>query len=321
MSNYWEGVFDVIPDFVALLDRDGKIVKANKALREHIDLPEGQILGRECRDMIRCGFCDTENCTREMALTKGESITRELLNSNLGVPVLVTASIINDVEHGEVIGFVLTAKDITEQKKQEKELAESKALYKCIITSMSEGLLLIDENLIITFANPALCRIAGVNSFNELIGLDVTAFLANGNQYEEVIKQQLEGKQGISHIGEWTIVSKDNEAKQIRTSSVPRFDNGVYKGALLVITDLTALRRKEKELSELKSSKRQLRIGELLIEKNILTFKQLKEALRELKIQRENIHIGEMFIKKGFIDRATLESALLEQIKLRKGGD
>lgn len=129
----WHKTFDALPDFVSVLDCDFKFVRVNKALADFLQKPEEQLIGRHCYQLMHGKQSHYPDCPHAAMLQCRESVTTEIDDSYLGVPLLVTASPIFDAKN-RLLGSIHIAKDISELKKTERALArrnqEQEALYR-----------------------------------------------------------------------------------------------------------------------------------------------------------------------------------------------
>ena len=121
----WERTFDAISDFVFIQDKDSTVIKANKALIKLLGLSEKEIVGRKCYEVMHGRNTPWDNCPYEMTKEDLKPHTEEVDDPNIGISLLVTSSpILND--KGELIGNIRLAKDISVQKKAEKEVGDAK---------------------------------------------------------------------------------------------------------------------------------------------------------------------------------------------------
>lgn len=316
MSKYWESVLDVIPDFICILSITGKIVKVNKALRDHIKLPEGKILGRECRDIIGCEYCNTSSCMLQLALNK-QTVVMELLNSNFKVPVLATASVIIDEKRidnsvfstPDVLGIVITAKDISELKEKERTIELSERKYKTLVETASEGIASTDTDGVFIFANSALSDITGFSN-EEIIGTKAHDFVdfENAKVVENARIKRISGQAGTYEL---SMIAKNGKKLNLLVSSVPIMKDNKHIENIIFLTDLTEIRNDKEQLKVLKAATKRLRIGELLIRRSLLSFSQLSEGLEYL--DREQLELGQILISKGFISKNDLALVLTDQ--------
>lgn len=116
----WERTFDALVDPVALLDRDGRILRANQALATRCHLPVRELKGRLCGEVLFGG----NPCPTHPPLQKGEPFLDEL--ALWGGTYLI--GIYPMKEEGRLIGAVFAARDITAKKLLDEERVEKEKL-------------------------------------------------------------------------------------------------------------------------------------------------------------------------------------------------
>ncbi|MFZ0441806.1 MAG: histidine kinase dimerization/phosphoacceptor domain -containing protein [Methanobacterium sp.] len=120
----WELTFDAIPDLIAILDRDHRVVKVNRAMAEKLMKSPDDCIGVLCYQVVHLSDTPPENCPHKKLLTDGFEHISEVEEKNLGGYFVVTASPIKD-DDGTVIGSIHIAHDITERKEIEKKLEKA----------------------------------------------------------------------------------------------------------------------------------------------------------------------------------------------------
>ncbi|MEW5914677.1 MAG: HD domain-containing phosphohydrolase [Thermodesulfobacteriota bacterium] len=121
-------------------------------------------------------------------------------------------------------------------------LADSQARYRTLVESMNEGVLTIDKNEVVTFVNPAFCRLVGYPA-EALLGRQVRELVVAEDR--EKLKAELKARrQGKSSTYELRLLSKRGQELVVQISGAPVLDHkGRYQGAIAVFADLTDLRR------------------------------------------------------------------------------
>ncbi len=149
-ENGWKHTFDAIPDLVAILDTDHKVVKVNKAMAERLMTSSDACIGSICYHVVHNSETPPENCPHNMLLEDGLEHSSEVAEENLGGYFVVTASPIND-DDGNVLGSIHIAHDITHRKemedKLEKALEEKDTMMKEIYHRVKNNLMVISSLL------------------------------------------------------------------------------------------------------------------------------------------------------------------------------
>ncbi len=117
---HWRETFDVMGDLVSVVGKDMRFVKVNKPLAVFLGQTPADLVGEQCFKWMHRTDAPWPHCPHLKALESGQTVTREIVNQHLGKTLLVTCSPFFD-KHGEAIGTVNVARDITEQKKMAAE--------------------------------------------------------------------------------------------------------------------------------------------------------------------------------------------------------
>ncbi|MHA2363350.1 MAG: PAS domain S-box protein [Candidatus Hodarchaeales archaeon] len=153
---------------------------------------------------------------------------------------------------GDIAGVVAIAEDITTVRKMIQELAESEKKYRDLVETMWEGVLMVDSDYNITFANKRVTEMIGFE-VEEMISQHFMNFvhpIAHDIVKSELIKRS----KGISSIYESILVTRDARPVPVLISASPIFTEEKMIGGIAVVTDLTKL--KEAEEKRLESEKR-----------------------------------------------------------------
>ena len=145
-ENGWKLSFDAIPDLIAILNTDHKVVNVNKAMAERLMTSSDACIGSICYQVVHNSENPPENCPHNMLLKDGLEHSSEVAEENLGGYFVVTASPIKDVD-GKLLGSVHIAHDITHRKemedKLEKALEEKDTMMKEIYHRVKNNLMVI----------------------------------------------------------------------------------------------------------------------------------------------------------------------------------
>ena len=134
----WEKTFDAIPDVITIIDRNFKILRANKAAVaffkekhgiETISMAGGRekdssLVGMQCYDVFRGKHEICPECPKFLAAGEMQAHEKITVHEEMGKIFHVTSCPVFD-KNSDVQLLVHVAKDITEQKRLEKELLQA----------------------------------------------------------------------------------------------------------------------------------------------------------------------------------------------------
>lgn len=123
----WEKTFDSISDCITVLDRDFRIVKANKATCEMFAVEPGSVTGRHCCEIFRGTDTTCQSCPGIRFFQDVSSHSQEIQNEKRGKIFQMTCSPVRH-ENGHATHIVHIARDITEQKELEAERLHTQKL-------------------------------------------------------------------------------------------------------------------------------------------------------------------------------------------------
>ncbi len=116
----WERTFDSVPDMVAILDRQHRMLRVNKAMAQKLGLRPEECVGLHCYECVHGLSAPPEFCPHCKTLADGSQHIVEMHEKRLGGDFVVSTTPLFDVQ-GQMIGSVQVAHDITERKRTERE--------------------------------------------------------------------------------------------------------------------------------------------------------------------------------------------------------
>lgn len=119
----YHSLFENVPCFITVLDKDLRMIEANRYFRETF----GEIEGIHCYELCKGRSTKCDNCHAEKAFQTGESFRYESTVTCRDGRELDVISVTQPVfdENGEITSVIEMAADVTEQKKLEEALNET----------------------------------------------------------------------------------------------------------------------------------------------------------------------------------------------------
>lgn len=171
----WERTFDSVPVLIAILDREHRILRVNKAMAEKLKASPDSCIGLTCFTCVHGTDTPIELCPHEMTMRDGKGHVAEVHEARLGGDFQVTTTPLRD-ENGDMIGSVHIARDITERKRAEERLR-----YLATFPELNPNPVLeLDMSGGLTFRNAATGRVlneAGLEDPHGLLPGDLKSVL------------------------------------------------------------------------------------------------------------------------------------------------
>ena len=174
----WETTFDSMPDLIALLDDNHRILRVNRSMADRLNLEPKDCIGKLCCKLVHGTDVPPEYCPHRHSLADGKEHRAELIEPDLGSFEVSVTPLYN--EEGKHIASVHVARDITALKVAQHREQEAAALMAAsrtavdILETMGEGVLFMDMTGKVLTVNAALARMTGRPSY-ELVGQEANA--------------------------------------------------------------------------------------------------------------------------------------------------
>jgi signal transduction histidine kinase len=124
----WEETFDTIDDMITLHDMDMNIIRANRAAKEILQLPDLLITRTiKCFERYHGGDSPPENCPSCKSFITGKPVADEMFEPKLNKFLEIRALPRFD-GNNNIIGSIHIVRDITDRKKLEEQLLHSQKM-------------------------------------------------------------------------------------------------------------------------------------------------------------------------------------------------
>jgi PAS domain S-box-containing protein len=163
------------------------------------------------------------------------------------------------------------------RQEMESALVKSEQKYRSLVEKIDEGIVTLDENDIVTFANSAAAQIFQFQSGEELLDKNLNEFLDEENKRITLAESE-KRKQGKSSKYELEIINNEGKKRVINVTSTPKFTDEAYHGSFNVLSDITDHKKIETALE--KKTKQQEKLLESA--KHLTTFLDVNQVLEQI---------------------------------------
>jgi PAS domain S-box-containing protein len=176
----WERTFDTVPDLIALIDLNHRIIRINRAMAERLRMTPDAAVGRYCYEVVHCTHNPPDTCPHSCLIIDGHEHTSEVHEDHLGGDFLVTVSPLCNMQ-GSLMGSVHIARDITARKRAENALRESEEKFRTLMENLNVGVYrnTPDEQGRFLWTNAAQAHMLGYESVEELLKVPVADLYPN----------------------------------------------------------------------------------------------------------------------------------------------
>lgn len=264
-------IFNSTDEAMVVIDTEEKIIFFNKSAERMTEVPITKAIGKHIIDVIPKSQLPRVISTRRI------EINQETILDN-GLKIITTRiPIIN--EKNIVIGAIAVFKDITEVVNLAEEitnLKEIQTMLEAIIHSSDDAISVVDENGRGILINPAYTRITGLTK-DQVIGKPATTDISEGESMHLKVIQTRRAIRG-------TKMRVGPMKKEVIVNVAPIIVDGILKGSVGVIHDVTEIQSLTKELDRARQIIRNLEAK--------YTFEDIISNSEEMNIAVEQAKLG-----------------------------
>ena len=228
----WEKTFDSVPDLVAILDHEHRIVRANRAMAQRLGVEPRQCIGQVCHDFVHGMESPHASSPHSGTATDGGEHVVEVTESRLGGDFLISTTPVLDATK-KMIGVVHVARDITARKKLENQLRELNAALEQRVRERTAELEGANRQLTLEVekSDRAAVALQRANRALRVLG-ETNEALIRATDEEEFLRHacRILVSSGGYRLA-WIGVAENNRKKTIR----PLAEAGFEKGQLLAL--------------------------------------------------------------------------------------
>ncbi|MEN6444409.1 MAG: PAS domain S-box protein [Methanoregula sp.] len=247
-KNEWERTFDAVPDLIAIIDRNYRILRVNKAMADRLGLPPEKIVKRICFEVIDHTNTPVNICPLTHHTNENITETQEVHLDSLNGDFLISVSSLHDVT-GNITGSVHLMRDITERKRAERALQESEAKYRAIVETSPNIIWEIDPDGKFVYISPQSELLLGYTR-KELEHASIMDLYPPGKR--DWIRNYLTAQN--TSVQSFEVVAVHHQTKEkiiLEIYSKPVFgETGILLGFRGMAVDITQRKKAQKELAE-----------------------------------------------------------------------
>lgn len=238
----WRSLVENIPDVVFTVDKDGTILFINSP---PAGLTAEDAIGTNVLDYVTPEYREMVSQSIKRVFQTGESDSYEITARSPDDTTVWYSTHLGPIKHNdEVVSVILVRRDITNRKKTEEALRESREKYSTLVKEGNDGIIIIQDGLF-QFMNSKMLEMTGY-SLEEAIGKPFIDFVSPGYK-EQVAKRYKERMAGVDTPSKYEIgiLSKDHDKSIPVELNVSVIE---YKGrpaTMAIVRDIT--RRKQWE--------------------------------------------------------------------------
>lgn len=246
----WEDAFDAVPDLVAVIDNNFRIVKANRAMAERLHLTQEACVGEICYRLMHGTEEPPALCPHLKTLADGKEHRAAVSEGRIGGDFIISTSPLTGT-NGKMDACVHVARDITDFRRVEDALRKSEERYRLTFASITDVVYMLDNTFKVLSVSPSVENAMGYKP-EELIGRpfpDLNILSPESLKLAaEDSARVLSG--GPIAVSVYEFIAKDGTRKFGEVSGAPVYQEGRIIGLISVARDITERKRDQKALRQ-----------------------------------------------------------------------
>jgi PAS domain S-box-containing protein len=247
----WEITFNAVPDLIAIVGNDYRIIRANKAFSDSLNLHPHQVDVMACYEAIHGCREPISNCPHRKLLSDGKPHSAEVIEPRLGCAFDVTVSPLFG-ENGDSIGSVHVARDITDRKEVESALRRSEERYRTLVEQLpaTTYLTALDQHCTTEYLSPQVEGMLGWPLEDYGSDPHLWSKSLHPDDRERVLEEVARCHEGQEPLkSEYRIRTRDGQTRWIRDEAVVLRDTDGHPMALQGVRFDITDRKKTEELA------------------------------------------------------------------------
>jgi len=224
----WLKTFDAITDPITIHDKDFRVLRGNNVFFTKFNIKKERLRGKKCYEVFHGTNTPWHCCPLEKSIKSLKPEIQEIEDPHMGGSFLISVYPLKN-ESGETYGFVHLAKDITFQKKVERQLVENTKKLKTANTELEDFVYIVSHDL-----KEPLFAIEGYTSrllkTHEDVIDDKGKFYINRTKINiEKMSQEIQEIMDVLKVGRVTYNFKDKDSGVIIRKVVNALESKIAK--------------------------------------------------------------------------------------------
>ena len=256
----YRSVMEASGEPIVVYDQEGRVVFLNPAFTRVFGWTMEELLGKRVPYVPEANWPETI-AGIEKVLTNPDGYYsyegKRLTKNGEVLDVIISASAYRD-RHGENQGMIANLRDITARKRAELALRDSEEKYRSVMEASGEPMVVYDTEGRVTYLNPAFTSVFGW-TMEELLGKKVP-YVPDPNWPETLaaIEDVFKAPEGYYGFESRRCTKSGETIDVIISASAYRDEQGVPRGMVANLKDITARKRAEEALARSENRLRQL---------------------------------------------------------------
>ncbi len=239
LQREYQTLFEKVPCYVAVLNRDRRVVKANEMFRRTFGEPRGDF----CYKLFKQRRTECDDCPAAKTFADGGSYTSRHVGQSQDCKethyVVSTAPLLQG--DGQTTHVIEMCLDVTELTQLEEELQHANAFRKALVEHALDAIVVIDEAQRVVLMNRAAEALWGAER-SKWIGRK-----APRRVIPPALRRQSTTSEATVLLPDTTITNLNDEVIPVKLAGMTLFDGGKYLGGAVIAEDLSATKELERE--------------------------------------------------------------------------
>ncbi len=254
-SAFSSPLIQLIPDIVWVVDDRGTFKFVNSSFERTTGFLADEVIGRSSFEFFSKD--ELPNHLQQMLLylssknKKNDNYFEFKFIDKQGNNIVLESIAISQLEHEEIKGIVVSARNVTKKAADRRELENKEELYHSLFESLSEAILITDKNHFLVYCNTLLTKFTGY-TVAELGSMPLYQLIV-ADEYWQEVKHGINNRlNGISETYEIELVKKDGNKIWVSLSAAPyKNKNGEIVGSVVSMVDISQQKKDGDKIKDL----------------------------------------------------------------------